>query len=74
LDHVNYHFRAETEHRYAYDFDTMRNALKGAGFVEIDQREFDPAIDAKNREPGTLYVNARKPPEADPELRPPRRF
>jgi len=61
LDHVNYHFRAETEHRYAYDFETIENALAEAGFVEIDQSEFDPAIDTQNRKLGTLYVNARKP-------------
>jgi len=61
LDHLNYHFRAETEHRYAYDFDTMEYALEEAGFVEINQCGFDTALDAKNREVGTLYVNARKP-------------
>jgi hypothetical protein len=39
----------------------MGNALEEAGFVEINQCEFDPAFDAKSREFGTLYVNARKP-------------
>jgi predicted SAM-dependent methyltransferase len=62
LDHVNYHFRAGTEHRYAYDFETMENALEEANFVEVNQSEFDPTIDTQNRELGTLYVNARKPP------------
>jgi predicted SAM-dependent methyltransferase len=62
LDHINFHFRQGTEHRYAYDFETMENVLKEPGFVEIHQCEFDPAFDTKSRELGTLYVNARKPP------------
>lgn len=61
LDHINYHFRHDTEHRYAYDFDTMQNLLEETGFVEISECEFDPAFDAKSREFGTLYVSARKP-------------
>ena len=61
LDHVNYHFRSDTEHRYSYDFETMENALAEAGFVEINQSEFDPGLDSQSRELGTLYVNARKP-------------
>ena len=62
LDHINYHFRQGTEHRYAYDFETIANALRQAGFEQINQSEFDPAFDG--RELGTLYVNARKPQAA----------
>jgi ubiquinone/menaquinone biosynthesis C-methylase UbiE len=62
LDYVNYHFREGTRHRYSYDFETIENVLKEAGFVEINQCEFDPVIDSKSREFLTLYVNARKPP------------
>jgi predicted SAM-dependent methyltransferase len=61
MDHINYHFRQGTEHRYAYDFETIENALKETGFGEINQCEFDPAFDSKSRKLGTLYVNARKP-------------
>jgi ubiquinone/menaquinone biosynthesis C-methylase UbiE len=60
LDYVNYHFRQNTEHR-SYDFDTIENVLKEAGFEEINQSDFDPALDSKSRELGTLYVDARKP-------------
>ena len=56
--------RQDTEHRYAYDFETIENVLREAGFGEVNQSEFDPALDAKSRELGTLYVNARKPPAA----------
>lgn len=68
LDHVNYHFRQDTEHRYAYDFETMENVLREAGFIEIKQCEFDPVFDTKSRELGTLYVNARKPPTVFKDL------
>jgi len=61
MDHINYHFRQDTEHRYAYDFETIENVLRETGFIEIRQCEFDPALDTKSREPGTLYVDARKP-------------
>ena len=61
LDHVNYHFRDDTKRHHSYDFETMENALAEAGFVEINQCQFDPALDSKSRELGTLYVNARKP-------------
>jgi predicted SAM-dependent methyltransferase len=62
MEHINFHFRQGTEHRFAYDFETMEQALKEAGFVEIRQREFDPDLDSKSRgELGTLYVNAMKP-------------
>jgi predicted SAM-dependent methyltransferase len=64
MDYINYHFRQDTEHRYAYDFETIENVLREAGFAEVNQSEFDPALDAKSRELGTLYVNARKPPAA----------
>ena len=62
MDHINYHFRQDSDHRYAYDFETIANVLKEVGFEEISQCEFDPALDSKSRELGTLYVNARKPP------------
>ena len=60
LDYVNYHFREDTRHRYSYDFETIENVLKEAGFVEINRSEFDPGIDSKSREFIGLYVNARK--------------
>ena len=61
MEHINFHFRQGTEHRFAYDFETMEQALKEAGFVEIRQRKFVSDLDSKSRELGTLYVNAMKP-------------
>jgi predicted SAM-dependent methyltransferase len=60
LDHINYHFRQDGEHRYAYDFETLQSALEITGFVNVHQREFDPAIDSEKRRIGSLYVNALK--------------
>lgn len=61
LHMVNWTFRQGTEHKYAYDFETLRDALAGAGFVRIERREFDPELDAETRREGTLYVVGRKP-------------
>ena len=61
MEHINYHFRQGTDHRFAYDFKTLKRVLSGAGFAEVTRRAFDPQLDSKTRELGTLYVDARKP-------------
>ena len=61
LHMVNWTFRQGTEHKYAYDFETLRGALAGAGFVRVERREFDPELDSETRRKGTLYVHGRKP-------------
>jgi predicted SAM-dependent methyltransferase len=68
MEHINNLFRQGFEHRFAYDFETMEQALKETGFVEIRQREFASDLDSfasdldsKIREAATLYVNAMKP-------------
>src|SRR5262245_58614538 len=63
LDKINYIFRQQgfvfgQEHLYAYDFATLVARLTSAGFIDIRQRAFDFARDAR---PGSLYVDARKP-------------
>jgi predicted SAM-dependent methyltransferase len=63
LEHINYHFRQDGEHRFAYDFETAEKLLKGVGFVDILRVHFDPSLDAKHREIGSLFVSARKPAE-----------
>jgi hypothetical protein len=40
MEHINFHFRQDTEH--CFDFETIENALKEAGFVEIRQRDLTP--------------------------------
>jgi predicted SAM-dependent methyltransferase len=61
LEHINYHFRQANDHRFAYDFDTLRRALADAGFVNVIRRQFDRSLDSEDRRLGTLYVDARKP-------------
>lgn len=61
MEHLNYHFRQGQEHRFAYDFKTLAQALASVGLQEIQRRDFDPALDSEDRKLGTLYVNATKP-------------
>jgi predicted SAM-dependent methyltransferase len=57
---INYHFRQESEHKYAYDFETLTKVLYQAGFGKIERSHFDPALDSEQRKDGTLYVDAFK--------------
>jgi predicted SAM-dependent methyltransferase len=61
LEHINYHFRQDNEHRFAYDFVTLQGALVDSGFSKVEQRDFDPSLDSEDRKVGTLYVNGIKP-------------
>jgi len=58
LDHINYHFRQDGEHKYAWDSETLAFALQSAGFTSISRREFDPALDTEDRRIGSLYMRA----------------
>lgn len=61
LDHINYHFRQRTEHKYAWDFETLARTLGRFGFTDVTRREFDSVLDAESRKTGTLYLRAIKP-------------
>jgi predicted SAM-dependent methyltransferase len=67
LDHLNYHFRQETEHKYAWDHETLARKLSEFGFTDIVRREYDPALDSESRRIGTLYLRATKPLARDTE-------
>lgn len=67
LEHINFHFRQGREHRFAYDFVTLKKALTQAGFIDIQRREFDPDLDSEKRRTGTLYVDARTPEQTTRE-------
>lgn len=66
MDIINFIFRQEEEHRYAYDLETLVLLLKRAGFENIQKKGFntsqDPQfIDDREEESlGTLYVEAVK--------------
>jgi predicted SAM-dependent methyltransferase len=70
LEHINYHFRQEGKHRFAYDEETARKALEGAGFHDVRRESFDPTLDSKHREVGSLIMSARKAPLPMASVRP----
>ena len=49
LHQLNYHFRQGTEHKYAWDFETLASVLAKAGFSNIERKPR-----------GSLYVRAQK--------------
>jgi len=60
MEHINFNFRQNGEHRFCYDFETLKNLMQRIGFKKIRQREFDPDLDSKDREIGSLYVDCLK--------------
>jgi predicted SAM-dependent methyltransferase len=59
MEHLNCHFRY-SEHKFAYDLETLKKLLKQSGFTHIAPRDFDPDLDSEDREGLTLYLGARK--------------
>jgi predicted SAM-dependent methyltransferase len=63
---INEVFRQSGEHKYAWDFETLKLILMTAGFAEVKQMSYlhshDPklAIDQHIRQPESLYVEAIK--------------
>lgn len=67
LDHINYHFRQDGQHKYAWDEETLTRSLRRSGFVGIAPRPFDPSMDSESRRIGTLYMRATKPQVSSPD-------
>jgi len=61
MEHINYHFRQDGEHLFAYDYETLSGILSDSGFTGISRSDFDASIDSEVRKTGTLYVTAVKP-------------
>ena len=61
MHHVNYTFRADGQHKYAYDEETLGQVLRDTGFVDVARREFDPELDSEKRRGHSLYMQGRKP-------------
>jgi hypothetical protein len=68
---VNYVFRQGSEHKYAYDAETLEQILDRTGFVDVRRRPFDPTIDAENHEIGSLCMLAMKPSATGARQTPP---
>jgi predicted SAM-dependent methyltransferase len=66
MELLNVVFRQGHEHRFAYDFDTLRFVLSRYGFSEIVRQECgrslnsELCLDQANRASESLYVDARK--------------
>lgn len=60
MHNINYLFRQEGEHQYAYDFETLATVLRESGFEGSHEREWDAATDDERRK-GTMYVESRRP-------------
>jgi len=58
FEYINYHFRLDEDHKFAFDLTTLRLHLEDAGFADIRQRDFDSSLDCQKRAVGTLYVVA----------------
>jgi predicted SAM-dependent methyltransferase len=60
LEHINYHFRQGGAHLFAYDEETAGKILQGVGFQDVRRVSFDPNMDSRHREIGSLFMSARK--------------
>ncbi len=60
LEHLNYNFRQDGEHRFCYDFDALKRLLEQCRFRDIVRREFVPDLDSDERIVGSLYVDCVK--------------
>lgn len=59
---INYIFRQDGQHKYAYDEETLAQVLNANGFAEARRRAFDPSIDSERRyRANSLYMEAIKP-------------
>jgi predicted SAM-dependent methyltransferase len=64
MEVVNAHFRQAGQHRFSYDFDTMRLMLERSGFGEVRESSYGSsrfdglAIDDERRSSESLYVEA----------------
>jgi predicted SAM-dependent methyltransferase len=70
MECVNYSFRQGEEHKFAYDFETLKRALEMVGLGDVRRREFNPSLDSEKSRYSlesdkskctTLYVDANKP-------------
>lgn len=66
MEVVNAVFRQRSEHKYAYDAETLMLDLEAAGFTSVHQQAFgrslvpEAAIDSPERAPESLYVEGVK--------------
>lgn len=60
LDQLNYHFRQDGEHKWAWDEESLVRAFEDAGFADVHRRGFDAELDSEERREGSLAVDGAK--------------
>ena len=60
FEYINYHFRLNGHHKFAYDVDTLQAHLEQVGFINVCQRIYNPGLDSENRAAGTIYMDGTK--------------
>jgi predicted SAM-dependent methyltransferase len=60
MEHINYHFRQNGQHRFAYDEETARKILESVGFYPVARRVYQPGLDSERRRIGSLFIAATK--------------
>lgn len=62
MHHVNYWFRQDGLHRYAYDEETLAQVFRETGFIDVHARDFNPELDSEKRyQLHSLYMDGTKP-------------
>lgn len=63
IESINYHFRQDGQHKFAYDYETLEKVLSRTGFGYIEKVDFNqaPGFDIDSRDDaGTLFLNCVK--------------
>ena len=65
MESLNYHFRQNGQHRFAYDYETLEKILLKTGFQNVTRQRpkdsVERGFDIDHRiDPGTLFVNCIK--------------
>ena len=61
MDHVQWSFRMNGHHKWAYDEQSLGYLMKSVGFDDVFVSPFDEKMDSEIRKIGTLYMIGRKP-------------
>jgi predicted SAM-dependent methyltransferase len=60
IDYANYVAYMDGEHKYMFDEENILCILESKGFKNVRLRQFDPSLDLKERDYGSIYAAAEK--------------
>ncbi|MFM8154853.1 MAG: class I SAM-dependent methyltransferase [Actinomycetes bacterium] len=61
IDAINYVAYMGGEHKYMFDIDNLLHLLAQAGFVDVQERDFEPGLDREERDFESIYAIGVKP-------------